>query len=145
VKVKIEGLKEFNRTLRKVNSDLPKITTRAHREFATEVRDAARSNARALPGKTKFAGLIRHSAGQNFGAVKLKASHPAAAGWVFGSLRFRRFRRWVGLQSAVDGYGDFGPAAYAVGPAITREAPRVLDQYHRRVQQAFRQAFPGGS
>lgn len=145
MKVQIEGLRDFNRALRRIDASLPKVTRQAHAEFANQVRDAARSTARSLPGKGRFAALIRSSAGQNFGAVKLKASHPAAAGWVFGSLRFRRFRRWVGKQSAVSGFGDFGPAAYAVGPAITREAPRVLDQYHRRVQQAFRQAFPGGS
>lgn len=144
MKVEIPGLRDFNRALRKVSADLPKITRRAHADFATEVRDEARSNAAGLPGRSKFARLIVSSAGQNFAAVRVRDSHPAAAGWVFGALAFRQFRPWVGRQAPVAGYGDFGPGAYAVSPAIRTEAPRVLDEYHRRVQALFRQAYPKG-
>jgi hypothetical protein len=144
VRVQIDGLKDFNRSLRRVDAQLPKVTRQAHAEYAREVRDAARSNARSLPGKSRFARLISSSAGQNFAAVRVRAAHPAAAGWVFGAIQFRQFRRWVGKQAPADGFGDFGPGSYAVSPAIRTEAPRVLDEYHRRVQNLFKLAYPGG-
>ncbi len=140
--VRIEGLKEFNRALKRVSKELPKITRLAHKDFAVEVSAVAKRNALSEPGGSIFAGLIRASAGVNFAGIRLKATHPAAAGWIFGSHSFGQFNAWVGQQAYVPGYGQFGPAAYAIGPAITSEAPRVQATYEQRVQRAFRGAFP---
>ncbi len=144
--VRIEGLKEFNRALKRVSKELPKITRLVHKEMSMDVSRVAGANARVLPGGRLFSGLIKTSAGINFAAVRFKASHPAAAGWIFGSHQYGQFLSWVGNQSTGnygdDIYGSFGPEAYAVAPALRLVVPRLQAEYWRRMQRAFRGAFP---
>ncbi len=138
----IEGLRDFISDLRAVDRELPRVVTRVHREFATEVRDTARGIANRMPGKHRFAALIDASASQRSGDLRYRATdHDAAAGWLFGAKKHRQFLRWVGNRHQ-KGYGDFGSRVHAIGPAIEKETPRIVDQYHDRVVAAFRKAFP---
>lgn len=137
--LKVEGLKEFTSALRKVSADLPRVVRRVNADIARQVAADAKSEAMGLPGRSKFAGLISSSAGQNFAAVRVSASHPAAGGWVFGSRRFRQFRSWIGNRA------DLTSDTYAVGPAIQKNLPRIEASYHARIGVALRKAFPKGS
>jgi len=146
-RVEIVGLRDFQRELRSVHRELPRITAGVHRKFAREVRDDAQDLAMALPGRQRFARLITSSGTAKEAKIVYRGTkHPASMGWIFGaaSRRKRQFAPWIGNKFD-GGMSEFEVSLYAVGPAIKANVPRIRDEYAKRVYEAFKAAFPGGS
>ena len=137
--IRVEGLRELTRGLRRVSAELPGVVQSVNRDIANEVVVSARQEAMSLPGRSKFARLIGPAAGKDWAGVRVSARHKAAGGWLFGALQYRRFRPWIGNKGI-----DLTKDTYAVGPAIQMNLPRLERDYHTRIGRALRKAFPEG-
>jgi len=133
--IRVEGLKDLTRELRKADRDFPKQIRLVNLRIATDVANEARSGATSLGGvAAKAAPSIRALAQQSRAQVKLGSDrYPYALGAEFGSLRFRQFKAWRGSGQS---------AGYFLYPAIRKESPQIIASYSRMVADVTRAAFP---
>lgn len=136
--LRVEGLNDTARALRRVNRDLPRVLALIHREAATDVQRGAQARLAGEP-VPKRTGVIGRSASARQASVVLKYSrYPWAAGAEWGSIRYRQFRRWRGNQftPALPG----GPG-YLIQPTIASKLSDIEREYADGVVEAFREAL----
>lgn len=131
--VKVDGLADFQRELRKMDAALPKELRQTNLRIAQKVADKARTRMSGRPGSgRKAAPSIVARAQQRSGAVKIGgARFPFALGNEFGSRRFRQFP-----PPNRDGY--------AVFPTIKESRQEIEKDYLDALRQLARRAFPKG-
>ena len=150
--LKVEGLDELARELRRIDPRLNKELTKAHKEIATKVASKAAGKVSRLgvPRAGAAAAGIRPRAGQQKATVALLGSNPwvravvmgAEQHWVFGrpvlaeGMSRRVFRPWIGA--------DWTPESglYGVSPAIASSMPNIIDTYADHIMKALSKAFP---
>lgn len=133
--IRVEGLAELQRELRKIDSKLPRELRVANKDAAEVVARAARARAVAQ-GSTaaKTAPSIKAAAEQRRSKVTLGgARYPFAWGAEFGgqgrptTMQFRPHR---------------GRDGYFLYPAIRSTRAEFMDVYERALDQLMRAAFP---
>lgn len=133
--VKVDGLRELNRALRKLGPESQKELKEASRKVASFVAADARSAAIGLGGvAAKSAPSISAVGGVSGAGVAFGgARYPFAGGAEFGSIRYRQFKPWRGN----------GPdAGYFVYPSIRRDADRIVTEFTDAVDKVIERNFP---
>lgn len=133
--IRVTGLKELARELKRLNSDWPKELRLAAKQAAAIVATDARRRATSAGGVLgKSAPSIKPGGTQRGAYVKIGGtSWPYALGAEFGSVRFRQFKPWRG--SGED-------AGYALYPAIRAKNAQVVDKFGDMLADLTRRAFP---
>ena len=135
--IRVEGLAQFQRELRRVSNDFPRELRLANLEAAEVVAKAARAKAQALGGVArKSAPSIKATAEQrrakvSFGGPKF----PFALGAEFGGgsrPSTRQFKAWRGNDSG---------AGYFVFPEIRRTKDAFLEVYEKGLFDLIERAF----
>ena len=130
--VRVEGLDETVRVLRKVDRELPKRLAKVHRTSAISVREEARGNIGDQP-IPKQKTLVTHFATPRTAGVTLRASRfPWAMGAEFGAKQFAQFKPWTGNQFTLQFPG------YIVQPSIGKLLPVIHARYADNVLKAFK-------
>jgi hypothetical protein len=116
--VRVSGLKELDRALRQLGSELEDELKETDRTVAGAVADHARGIAHSIGGvAAKTAPSISASAdGLGFGG----GGYPFAGGAEFGAVRYKQFKPWRGSGSA---------AGYFVYEAIRDDSEQIEDTY----------------
>lgn len=131
--VRVDGIRELNRALKRLGGEFPGELKEANREAADFVAAGARGRAVSL-GSTAahVAPSIRASAGQQSAAVSFGgAAYPMAGGAEFGAIRYKQFQPWRGSGS---------DAGYFVYPTIRDNSERIADTYVERLDDLLRRA-----
>lgn len=133
--VRVEGLADFQRELRRLDSKLPRELTAANRAAAEMVAERARSRARGLGSvAAKSAPSIKAAAEQRRSKINLGDNrHPFALGAEFGGRRrptTQQFEPWTGKT---------GRFFY---PTIRDTEDEFMAVYERAIDQLARAAFP---
>jgi hypothetical protein len=132
--LRVEGLNETVKGLRKVDSELPKVLAAQHRETATDVQHGAQARLAGEP-VPKRTGVIGRSATARHATVVLRYSrYPWAAGAEYGSIKYGQFRRWRGNQFTPQ--LPAGPG-YLIQPTIAKKLPQIDRDYADAVMDAF--------
>lgn len=133
--VRVAGLADFQRELRKVNADLPKELRKANIEAAEVVASDARRRAEARGGVSrKSAPSIKAQGEQRRSKVSIGgARFPFALGAEFGSIQYAQFDPWTGNGS---------DAGYFLYPAIRETREEFMDVYEQVIDRLSRRAFP---
>jgi hypothetical protein len=123
--VKIEGLRQLNKSLKELGPEFPKEMRKVNKEVAGGVAEHAIRNAHSLGGvAAHVVPSIKASAGVNSAAVALGGlAHPAAGGAEFGGQRrptTQQFKPWRGAGSN---------AGYFLYPAIREDADEIYNDY----------------
>lgn len=146
--IKVEGLAELSRALRKMDTDLAKELRGANKDAARVAATAAKSRALSVGGAAaKVAPTIRASSGLKSASVGFGgAAAPFAGGAEFGAARDRQRTRSTGTYV---GYRQFKPwrgagrsAGYFVYPAIRDNEARIIEQYMESLDHLLRRTFP---
>ena len=120
--VRVEGIAQLVRSLRRVSDQFPKELKRIHRELAEPIADKAKRRVRSRSGR--LAASIRPQAGQRYARV--------AAG------RKGLDRRTGYNYAAINHYGGY-PGGYSGNPFLTdtlaAEEHRIYRDYERAVVQ----------
>lgn len=129
--IHVEGLTELNRSLKAMDSNLPKQLRAANKDVATEVAHGAQSAAYALGGvAAKTAPSIKASAGVTSAGVALGGpDYPFAGGAEFGSARYPQFKPWRGNGS---------DAGYFVYPTIRDKVDDIQRTYEEAVDDLIK-------
>lgn len=146
--VRVKGLDEFRRELRKVDKNFGKAFGVANKKVGDKVVSAGRPAVKNLPspgGSVAQEGL-RSSAKQTKAVIRLLGSNPTLHATVFGTKSHMVFGR------RVDGPGPWKPwignswqpeDLYGLGPAISQVMDGfALDEYMDAVMDAIGPAFP---
>jgi hypothetical protein len=123
--LRVEGLTESIRGLRKVHKELPELVVKAVRNQSRDiVVPEARSRWAGQPIRPSQAtSVVKWQADQKGASLVLRYSaHPYAAGVEFGAHRYKQFRSWRGNQFSVVPGASTG---YVVQDAIRSTLPRV--------------------
>ena len=133
--VQVEGLREFQRELRKLGDDLPRELAAANKQVAELVVDKAQRRAATVsPGARKSAESLSAARMQRIAAIRLGGNrHPYAAGYEFGSIRHPQFPPWRGSDAN---------AGYFLYPTIRRENDAIVEVYADLIDAIARAAFP---
>lgn len=133
--VRVEGLADFQRELRKLDSKLPRELRVANLKAAEVVASDARSRAASLGGVArKTAPSIKAAAEQRRSKVTLGGPRfPYALGAEFGSIQHTQFKPWTGSDSS---------SGYFLYPAIRGTRDEFMDAYEDALDQLMRAAFP---
>jgi hypothetical protein len=133
--IRVDGLDDLRRELRRLGDAWPKELKVANRDAADIVVTSAKGKAAAVGGvAAKAAESLRALNQQRAAVVALGgAAYPYAMGAEFGSIRYRQFRPWR---------GSAGDAGYFLYPAIRGERDRVLDTYEKALDRITKRAFP---
>jgi hypothetical protein len=145
--VRVRGLDDFRRELKKVDKALGKELRQVHLKVARLVADRAQ---RAAPGRTAKA--ISAAATQKVAAVRITPKRGDELGVFMGMKRRsgwyakgryrastgRQFRPWVGANWDP---GD-GGGPYYIAPAINRSIDDVIDLYGDEIEKLAAKAFP---
>lgn len=109
---KVEGLRELNTNLRKINRELPKGVTQIHKQIAQPVAEVARAKVKSRSGR--LAGTVRALATQRAASI--------AAG------------RGTMVYAPINHYGGY-PGDYEGNPfledAITEQEYKMVSDYQR--------------
>ena len=150
--LKVEGLDELARELRRIDPRLNKELQKAHKEISTRVAEKASGKVGGLgvPRAGAAAAGIKPRAGQQKATVALLGSNPWVRSvvmgtnvhWVFGrsilaeNMSRRVFRPWIGA--------DWTPESglYGVSPVIAAAMPNIIDTYADHIMAALSKAFP---
>lgn len=144
--IRVEGLAQFQRELRRVSSDFPRELRLANLEAAEVVATAARAKARSLGGvarktepsikaaaeqrraKVSFGGpKFPFAMGAEFGGGKYGPGNPTARGGYT-----TQFKAWRGNDSG---------AGYFVFPEIRRTKDPFLEVYEKALFDLIERAF----
>jgi hypothetical protein len=131
----IEGLDDFRKALRKVDSSYGKRIGQINKRAGEKVaRDASSRYAQHYtPRSGRAQRTIKASAAQRQAQVKIGAARaPYVVGQEFGSNRYPQFAPGTGKQ------GRF------LYPAVREETPKLVDEYLKELDDVAREAFPGG-
>ena len=136
--VRVEGLADLQRELRKLDSKLPRELRQANLKAAELVATAARSKASSLGGvAAKTAPSIKAAAEQRRSKVTIGGpKYPFAMGAEFGGQgrpTTMQFKPWSGRDSG---------AGYFLYPAIRGTRDEFIEVYERAIDQLMRAAFP---
>ena len=119
--IRVQGLDEIRRGLRRLNSELPKELTRIHKKAANVVADAARARAPRRSGR--LAGSIKPQAGQRYARVAAgRKAVPYA-----GPIHFGWPRRNIAPQPFLT-------------DSVEAHAPKILDGYLRELTDLVAEA-----
>ncbi len=135
------GLAAFGKQLRRADKVLAADFAELNEEHANRIASAARANAGSDGGvEAKAAAAIKavKSASELAITITSTTAHPYALGAFYGAKRYKQFADWVGNQWE-PGASDDGP--YAVAPAITAEAPKMLEAYGAATVDFFNERF----
>jgi hypothetical protein len=165
--VRVEGLDDFRRGLRKAEKSVKADFRKKERKIATLVVGEARKFAVGEGGSTAhFASSVYNASGSSRGAaVGVRPQANAAfwgakkrTGW-YGARKYRQGRvkrtarflhnreqgtqhpKWIGNSWEVGGSG--GPLA--INPAIRHELPTIDRLYLEAIDESSREAFPNGA
>ncbi len=133
--VKVQGLRELSRALKKLGPEAQKELKTASREVAGFVASGAANRARSLGGvAAHVAPSISATGGVSGAGVGFGgAAYPMAGGAEFGSYRYKQFKPWLGN----------GPGAgYFVYPTIRAESDRIVQQFSDAVDKVIERNFP---
>jgi len=147
MKVRVEGLDEFRRELKKIDKALGKELRLVHLKVADLVSGRAQG---AAPGGVR--GAVRPRATQKSAFVSIYPNPPYALGMFMGMKRRsgwyakgryrsssgRQFEPWIG-NSWDPGDGG-GP--YYIGPVISASVDDVIDLYGDEIELLAAKAFP---
>lgn len=145
--VKVEGLPEFRRALRKLGKELPKELKQIMKAAAERGVSRARRlyegqyplqhSTRRSTGRTASKG-IRVASSQTGAGIRFGgARYPYLLGQEFGSNKWPQFRPWTG-----PGPGGAGSMGRAIYPAARAEADAAAGQAVRGFDRLARRAFP---
>lgn len=152
--VRIRGLQEFRRELRKANGSLSNEMRTIHRRVSDLVaRRAQASMAGGGRQASAAAGAIKARATNRSATIDTVAKPPFALGVIWGQRRRsgwyaakryegssgRQFPKWVGNQWDP---GDFGGKPYHVGDAINDSLDEIDEIYLEGIDELTRRAFP---
>lgn len=120
--VKVDGLAELNRALRRMGPEFQKELKGANLDVAQLVAEDARAAARSLGGvAAKTAPSIQAKGYTQSAGVALGGpGYEFAGGAEFGSIRFKQFQPWRGNGS---------DAGYFVYPSIRADLERIETEY----------------
>lgn len=133
--VRVEGLADFQRELRKLNADLPKELRKANIEAAEVVAKDARQRAEGRGGvAAKSAPSIKAQGEQRRSKITIGGpKFPFALGAEFGAVEYPQFDPWTGSGS---------DAGYFFYPAIRDTREEFMDVYEDALDRLARRAFP---
>lgn len=148
MKIEIEGLKEFRRELKRIDSELGKELRRIHLGVSQLVASRAQA---AAPGR--LSGSIRPAATQKAALIRNIANPPDALAQIWGAKRRsgwyaasryaasagRQFRPWVGNQWDP---GERGGSPYFIGEAINASVEDVIEMIGDAFEKTAAKAFP---
>ena len=146
--VRIKGLDEFRRELKRVDKRMGKAFGQANKKIGEKVVAQGGPAIRGLssPGGSRAQSGLKASARQNAAVVQLVGSNPTIRANVFGTLSHQVFGR------NIPGSGPWKPwignswtpeDLYGIGPVIRDVADDfALDEYLDAVMDAIRPAFP---
>lgn len=142
-RVRVEGLRDFQRELRALDNKLPRQMRVANLEAAEVVAKEARAKAIAQGGVAeKTAPSIKAAAEQVRSKVNIGGTrYPFALGAEFGAKVYPQFKRWRGNQHQPDVDNGVG---YFLYPAIRETRSEFIDTYAKALDQLMRRAFPDG-
>lgn len=147
--LKVEGLRDLQRTLREMDRDLLPVLRRTNKEIADEVAVDARSRAHGIhKGGERLARAITSVSQQRSAGVQISdgGRTAGALGYEFGAghdtSRNRRSGQYVGFRQFDVWRGNGPDAGYAVYPAIRAAAPDLPEKYLRALDPLLRKAFP---
>jgi len=135
--VRVDGLNQLLRDVRRVERDLPKVMRQQMLPISQTVLTTARMRARSLGGVQAHAVRrgLRAGATQNTAWIKLVASRePTILGAEFGGGRRRTTRQFPPWR------GSGGGAGYFVYPTIRRMSGDITDQLEDAIDTLIRQA-----
>lgn len=145
--VRVEGLDEFRRELRAIDSGWARELTRTHRELGQWLAPRAQGAASAMGGpQAHFAGKIK-GRGTQAGA-RLEIAHEANAalwgaekrtGWNQGHQGAPQHPKWVG--SGWEPGGPGGP--YGINDTLRSDGPEIVERFGDMVDDLASRAFPG--
>lgn len=128
-------LKDLQRDLRRVNSQLPKELRLVNLAAANLIAEGTQASFSGRGGVApKVAASVRAMAQQRSAQVRIGGNkYPFALGSEFGSVRFKQFGAWRG--SGAD-------AGYSLYETVRRRQAAVVALYADRVEALARTAFP---
>ena len=142
--IRIEGLKELQKSFRNAHPLLAKQLTGVHKTISSRIVSDARSRVQGLPspGGSKAMSGITPRATQKSAGLALLASNPTVRANVFGTLSHvawghRRpgsgpWQAWIGRSWSPD-------QLYGVGPAIEEAVEGfALDEYMEAVMRSLK-------
>lgn len=138
--VRVEGLADFQKELKRLDQKLPRELQKANKRAAELVADAARTRATGLGSvAAKAAPSIKAAAEQRRSKVSIGgARYPFALGAEFGGQgrpTTMQFAPWSGSDTG---------AGYFLYPAIRETRDEFMDAYDDAIEQLTREAFPTG-
>lgn len=133
-KVRIEGLAEFLRELKKVDADLPKEIRLANKGFADNIASQAAGAFSSLgAGGPNVGATVKSFAQQRQAGIKFGGDLPYSMGVEFGARTLPQFAPWRG-----SGEG----AGYALFPTIEANRDDLLERVGDAIDDVMRRAFP---
>lgn len=150
VKVKVDGLDQFRREIKRVDRELGKDLRRIHVKVAELVADKAKAaspdrEAQGIKGRgTQKAALVRVSAtARNPRVLGVFMGMRRRSGW-YANIRYRQSRArqfdpWVGSQWDP---GERGGEPYFIGDAINSSVDDVIELYGDEIMDLAARAFP---
>lgn len=133
--VRIEGLRDFVKELRQVDTAFPKEMRLAGKDVADPIAAKTRASFAGGPGSArKAAPSVKAGATQTGAYIKIGGGgYPTTMGNEFGSVRYKQFPAWSGS----------GPGAgYHLYPTIRASRPEIEKQYLEAIERVARKAFP---
>lgn len=133
--VRVEGLADFQRELRQLDSKLPRELTAANKKAAELVAEKARGKATSLGGvAAKTAPSIKAAAEQRRSKINIGGARaPWALGAEFGGQ---------GRPTTMQFQPHRGRQGYFLYPTIRDTRDEFMDVYERAIDQLMRAAFP---
>lgn len=147
LKVEVDGLKDFQRELKALDSKLPTELRKANKKAADVVADDARARYRSQPGLgPRAAASLKVQAQQReasivIGKISTRRGSAIILGVEFGgSTDPNRRTSRGGHTTQFEPYR--GKEGYALYPSIRMNRERVIDVYGELLEEAARAAFP---
>lgn len=146
--IRVVGLVDLNRELRKVSRDLPVGLKEANYRVAKHITDRAELKAKTLgPGFERAARSLSASRSGRAAQVGLGGARaPDAGGWEFGAQHNQVHNTTRGLMIGWNQFpvwrGNQDRAGYFLYPTIRAEAAEVLEMYAQMIDQLVARAFP---
>jgi hypothetical protein len=144
--IRINGLVDLQRELRKINTELPKKLGDVNKEVADYV--VRRSKGRAsTPLEHRAAGTLKAARQQRVALVRLGgAKNPEALGAEFGAMQNQERRTGrgsvLGWNQFLAWRGSGTGAGYFLFPTIRQDTPQIIDKYAELIDKMCKAAFP---
>lgn len=130
----VQGLKEFRRELKALESTMPRELTKAGKRVAEMVAKDARASFASRSGVASEVPDAVKSSGAGGASVILDTGRaPSILGHEFGSNRFTQFPVWLGNDM---------DAGYSLFPTIRSNRERIVETYGDELDHLAARAFP---